>query len=317
MKKLISLCFVLTFFISGCNSFQHKKADIDYPKPNNEADKVLTFTATEFAENPLIGHFWSPKEQKFLGWREALSDLPEGGWLMIGEQHNHPDHHSTETFFIRLLAHAGKLGNVIFEMVDIEQQSQFDQWLGNGSNASGHDLHWNPNKWNWMDYRDQVSFALDLAPRVLAGNISDSQVAKIMKGDIAVESHSTKHSELLINTIIQGHCNKISSTQAQPMVDVQIARDQFMASQMRENTSPGKINLLIAGAGHIRSDIGVSNWIDSDIKTKSIILQQVGESENPNSYMKSHINEQPVADLILFVPAIPSIDYCQHLSSLL
>lgn len=304
------LAAVVALGLVGCANPPVAQQPVVVPQPEKAADKVLSFKASEHADNPLVGHFWSPREQRFLDWKEALQQLPEGGWLMLGENHDHPDHHRLEVFMVSLLAHAGRLGNVALEVVSADQQPAFDAWHGRGNEASGHDLLWDPQRWDWMAYRDLVSLSLNVAPRVLAGDMGVAQREQALQQGAPRGEQSPAHSAFLAGLINHSHCGKLPDAAARRMLPVQLARDQWMAEQMAQHTVPGKVNLLVAGSGHVRSDYAVPQWLPEALPRLSIILQAVGESANPNDYLNDRFAERNPADLVLFVPALPAQDFC-------
>ncbi|MGO1892129.1 MAG: ChaN family lipoprotein, partial [Luteimonas sp.] len=292
----------------------HANAGVDapaiVPAPPGPAQPLLSFQATGLADNALVGHFWSPSTQQFLDLKAVFEQLPEGGWMMIGESHDHPDHHRFEVLMVSFLAHVGRLGNIALEVVSGEQQEAFDRWLGRGDDASGDDLSWDPQRWSWMDYRDLVAMSLNAAPRVIAGDLSQEQRARALADGPPRGEHSPAHSSFLGELIVRSHCGHGTPEAFAPMVNVQLARDQNMAAQMAANTVEGKVNLLVAGSGHVRSDHGAPLWLPADMPRLSIVLQAVGESENPNDYLASHFDGRSAADLVYFVPALPPRDVC-------
>ena len=83
--------------------------------------------------------------------------------------------------------------------------------------------------------------------------------------------------QLQLDAIKDGHCGLLPESQFAPMARIQLARDESMArvseAALRELGQPGKSVLLVAGRGHVRSDIGVPTWLPAEFKPKVAIAQ--------------------------------------------
>jgi uncharacterized iron-regulated protein len=58
------------------------------------------------------------------------------------------------------------------------------------------------------------------------------------------------------------HCGMLPESMVSPMAKAQIARDVVMAETLRAHAANGVV--LIAGNGHVRTDIGVPFWLRRD-----------------------------------------------------
>ena len=70
--------------------------------------------------------------------------------------------------------------------------------------------------------------------------------------------------------IVASHCGMLDDTQARRMVSAQVARDQFMARILEANAAQGA--LLLAGNGHVRTDIGVPRWLSPVTRARSVAI---------------------------------------------
>lgn len=309
-RRLISVVFVvvgLLIALIGCAA--------EVPVKSRTAVLVdgpsrLDFKGTEHTQNRLIGRFWSPITKDFVAWPEVTSHMPRGGWLMVGEQHDHPDHHQVETYLSYFLASQGILGYTIMEMVSADQQYAINNAYGAVDNLKPSDIDWPDKGWPWPRYEQQVKAAMEFSKGLQAGDLSAAQKESIRAAGGAIAHYSTEHSQYLAELIETSHCGMFSAEQAMPMVNMQIARDQVMAQQMTAYALADKVGLFIAGAGHVRADYGVPLWVAEDIPVRTLLLIGVGESENPEDYLPDTFNEQPAAQLVFFVPGIKQINYC-------
>ena len=70
--------------------------------------------------------------------------------------------------------------------------------------------------------------------------------------------------------IVDSHCGLLDAADARRLVAAQVARDQFMA-RMIERVAPQAV-VLLAGNGHVRSDIGVPRWLKPATRRRSVAI---------------------------------------------
>lgn len=298
--------------ISGCNLLMKTQpaAAIALPVPQ--------WQAPERQQHPLVGTLYQISSAQPVSASTVLAELQAGSWLLLGEQHDHPDHHQLQLWVLQQLAAAQRLGAVAMEMLNTEQQTALDAQLTRGAQSTTSELQWPERAWPFANYQAQVRFALDHASRVVAADFSDSEKTALRQNTGAVTEYSAEHTGYLAELIVKSHCGMFTAERAKPAARMQIARDQQMAKQMLANTQNDKVNVLIAGAQHVRNDIGVPLWLEGQ-PVLSILLISVAESTTPQDYLpKALTADSPasaVADLLWFVPAIPAVDYCAQLKS--
>ncbi|WP_113906321.1 ChaN family lipoprotein [Aliidiomarina celeris] len=298
LLKLVAVW--LSFLLAGCTLMPSQ----DRASRSSSGPGAISFQGTEHRNNALVGKFWSPATEEFVPWREVAHYLPRGGWVMLGEQHDHPDHHLVQSYFIYYLAERGLLGHVAMEMVAANQQAAINAYQGTPERVTPQDLDWPSQGWPWERYENQVKAALELSPKLIFGDLSDAQKNAIKHNNEAIAHYSEAHTEQLADLIVASHCNMFSAERALPMVDMQIARDQIMAQQMIAYALPDQVGVFIAGSGHVRTDLGAPLWMADNVPVRTIILVGVSESEDPKAY------QQGSADLLFFVPGIEQVDYC-------
>lgn len=314
LKKRIHLIFaiaLLSLILTSCATAPSRTALTQ----QNDNPALLAFQAHEYQQNALIGRFWSPVTAEFYEWPEVARHLPRGGWLLLGEQHDHPDHHQLESFFIDYLANQGLLGHVVMEMLAVDQQYAVDHLAVAVDKLQASDLYWPEKSWPWPRYEKQVKAAIALSAGLKAGDLSSEQKLNVRLASEGIAHYSDEHSYYLAELIEQSHCGAFSAEQAMPMVSMQIARDQLMAQQLTAYRLTDKVGIFIAGSGHVRADYGVPLWLAEQVPVRSILLVAVGASEQPEDYVKNTFKGQAAAQLVFFVPGIKQVDYCAQLRS--
>lgn len=319
---LALLAGVVLLAATGCS--QLTKAELlTKPQPLSNAQPVTPaavampqWQAPERQQHPLVGTLYQLSTAQQVSASVVLTKLPAGSWLLLGEQHDHPDHHQLQLWVLQQLAAEQRLGAVAMEMLNTEQQAALDVQLTQGVQSTPAALNWPERGWPFANYQAQVRFALDHASRVVAADFSDSEKTSLRQNTGSVTEYSVEHTGYLAELIVKNHCGMFTAERAKPAARMQIARDQQMAKQMLANTQTDKVNVLIAGAQHARKDLGVPLWLGEQ-PVLSILMVSVADSTDPKDYLPKALKAESatsgIADLIWFVPAIPAVDYCAQL----
>ena len=232
--------------------------------------------------------------------QHLLQHLPVFEFLLLGEQHDNPDHQNTERLVLENLAGRQVLGGLAVEMADTGQSTQ-------GLPASATEaevqkaLQWNDAAWPWRAYGPVVMAAVRRGVPVFGANLPRSQMRQTM-AQVALDSHldpqALKEQQ---DTIREGHCNALPESQIAPMARIQIARDRAMAQTLEtaSSGSSGKAWVLIAGHGHVNKALGVPrHWQNAMARYQSIQLQgrRAGENPQPDATFDAVWPTAPIAE---------------------
>jgi uncharacterized iron-regulated protein len=100
--------------------------------------------------------------------------------------------------------------------------------------------------------------------------------------------------------IADGHCGLLDLADAQRLAVAQVARDQFMA-RLIERAVPDAV-VLLAGNGHVRSDVGVQRWLTPATRRRSVAI---GLLESDASAEAARF------DIAFTTPEQPRVDPCE------
>ncbi len=189
-----------------------------------------------------------------------LSGLLPTPLLLLGEQHDAPDHQRLQRETLRQLAWSGQLAAVVLEMV--ERGRKTAGLPPDASEARVREaLDWtgeqNAGAWSWAVYGPLVMDAVRAGVPVLGGNLPRAQMRAAMGEsglDTALPAEALQQQR---ENIHEGHCGLLPASQVAPMTRIQLARDRAMAQTAQEALRPGQTVLLVAGHQHVRRDIGV------------------------------------------------------------
>lgn len=192
--------------------------------------------------------------------------------ILLGEQHDAPDHHRIERETVQSLAARGVLAALAVEMADAGTTT-----TGLPADASEEQvraaLQWNERAWPWQAYGPSIMAAVRAHVPVVGANLPRAQMRAAMEDDqydMLLSGPALKAQQQLIRL---GHCGLLPESRIRPMTRIQIARDQSMANTLSRLRTPGKTVLLLAGNGHVDRKLGVPQHLPEDLKIKAIGLQ--------------------------------------------
>ncbi len=241
--------------------------------------------------------------------QQLVSRLAEAERVLVGEQHDNPDHHALQLWLSRELSKRRAQGSVLMEMLNRDQQAKVDQAQtvmreGQAMADPFDALAWQPG-WDWSLYGSLVLHQLRQPYPLLAANLDRAEIMQIyrqrplLQGD---RSSAANVQERLLSDIRDSHCGLLPESQLPAMLAVQQQRDRRMAEALLAAPQP---SLLLAGAFHVRKDLGVPlHLIDLGARntTAVLILAEVGRSVDAS-----------MADYVWYTAAQPEQDHCAKL----
>ncbi len=234
-----------------------------------------------------------------------LSGLLPTPLLLLGEQHDAPDHQRLQRQTLRTLAERGQLAAVVLEMVERGRRT-----TGLPPDAREADvraaLDWqgetNAGAWPWAVYGPLVMDAVRAGVPVLGGNLPRAQMRSAM-GETALDAALAPDAlRRQRENIREGHCGLLPESQIAPMARIQLARDRAMAQTAMEALRPGRTVLLVAGHQHVRRDIGVPQHLPPG-QALQVVVAQAGADASAGA----------AADRVWRTPATPPTDHCAGL----
>ncbi len=284
--------------------------------------------------------------------RQILTSYAQAArYVLIGEQHDNPDHHLIQAWLIDEIVKDGRRPSVVLEMVpqsyaaqisdyDLNKDPQLDDFAKR--------LDWEKRGWfSWDIYRPVGLAAARNGLRMVAGNLDRDRTRDISKrGTDALsqeererfalnEAMDPKLRDGLAAELSGSHCGLLPKSALPSMALVQRARDGVMADAM---IAAGSRNgsVLIAGNGHVRKDRGVPMvlakrlpghddvTLEKDGTTRTVrtpraqnfaiglIEVQPGKND-PADYGLSNAQGTPLYDIVMFTPKADITDHCAEM----
>lgn len=223
--------------------------------------------------------------------------------LLIGEQHDAPEHQRVHQDVVAWLAGRGTLASVALEMADAGTSTAHLPRDATGAQVRAA-LHWATPAWPWPPYAPAVMAAVRAGVPVLGANLPRAEMRNAMN-NVAIDDHLTgANLQKQQENIREGHCGQLPERQIAPMTRIQIARDLRMAQTVAQAHQPGKTVVLLAGGGHVRRDLGVPVFLPPTLVTRVLLLQAGGPDHDATG---------AGADLTLRTATVPPKDHCASL----
>lgn len=191
--------------------------------------------------------------------------------LLLGEQHDAPQHQDIQTQVVAWLAGQGLLAALTLEMA---KQGGSTQGLSAQASAAQVQtaLGWDDRAWPWAAYGPAIMAAVRRGVPVFGANLSSADLRAAMQ-DRSLDQTLT---ETALSTqqqrIRDGHCQLLPESQIAPMTRIQIARDRAMAQTIGRVALAGRTVVLLAGHGHVVRSLGVPQHLPASLTVSSVQL---------------------------------------------
>jgi uncharacterized iron-regulated protein len=235
-----------------------------------------------------------------------LATLLPAQALLLGEQHDAPDHQRVQRELVQALAARGALAALTLEMA--EQGVDTRGLPADASEAQVQAaLQWDDAAWPWRAYGPVVMAAVRAGVPVLGANLPRAQLRARMAEtqlDTLLPAATLQAQQQAIR---QGHCDLLPERQIVPLTRVQIARDVAMAQTVRAAAQPGRTVLLLAGRGHVDRSLGVPQHLPPAFKLKAVAIGSPATQDATES--------GAAFDASWPAAAGPAIDHCAQLKA--
>ncbi|MGE5517175.1 MAG: ChaN family lipoprotein [Bacteroidota bacterium] len=279
------------------------------------------FTAPLERDHPLVGKVWLPQAGTFIAIDDLVAQARAADAVLLGETHDNADHHALQAWLLSRLTEGGRRPLVAFEMMDGGQADALRRYLeAHPGDAAGLGaaLEWDKSGWpDWALYRPIAAAALAAGAPLATANLTREQVRAIAKGKtvIALPDLPPDQLALMAGEIKDGHCGMLPDNAVPAMVSVQRSRDATMAATLAAGLREHGNAVLIAGAGHTRTDHGVPFALKRQSPTARVLALafievKAGETD-PAAYGALFDSPRPPFDAVWFTPRAEREDQCE------
>ncbi len=275
-------------------------------------------------DHPLVGSCWSVDAAAVVDCSEVKDAARGARLVLLGEQHDNPDHHRLQAAVLRGLVDAGRRPALLLEMLGPAVAEQ--AWAAcrdrgrRGCTAAGlrRALDWDSSGWpDWQLYRPIFNVALERDLQLVGAGISRGE-ARGLSAPVDTPLDDKAVGELR-REIIESHCGYASGHMVDAMVVIQQSRDSRMAAALAgaladENGAGEDGAVLIAGLGHTRLDRGVAWHLDSRARRQLLSLafvEVIAGKRSPDDYAE-HFDGRLPFDYLWFTPRADDLDPCER-----
>lgn len=274
-------------------------------------------------DHPLVGRIWNGTA--FAGEQDLDAAVRSAEFVLLGETHDNPDHHSLQARLVRVAAQE-RTPAIVFEMLDVAQQPAIDA-APPDSDALAKAVSWPHSGWpDFSLYRPIFDAAFAARLPIVAGNFTKAQMSAIVtqgaaglpeeiaallqrQGEPSPEVAEAERAEMRAE-----HCGQLPEALLGPMVLAQHARDAQLATRV----AAGKTgSILIAGSGHARNGRGVPVYLAMlapGRRTVSVAFVEVSPGrQSPQDYAAAFSASRVPFDFVVFTPAAEREDPCKAL----
>lgn len=283
-------------------------------------------------EHPLIGRLWQPGAQAWITPVALRAALADNRFVLLGEQHDNAVHHRLQADLLATTIAAGRRPTVAFEMLDTAQQPALQRFLAQPDpnvQALGAAVGWADNGWPpWPQYAPIARVALAHSLPIVAANLPREIVRAVAREGFDVleparvralglrQPWPASRRKRLRRVLDAAHCNLLPAPALEGMAQAQRLRDAFMARRLHR-TAGRDGAVLIAGAGHARTDFGVPLHLRETVPASEVfalaLIPVRSDSRWPQDYAAMFQADRLPFDAVLFTPATPSGDSCAAL----
>ncbi len=200
-----------------------------------------------------------------------IERLRDARFVLLGEVHDNAEQHRQRAALLRDLLADGKPTVVVFEQMSRTRDAAIaaaPRQAEAVADAGGLDRA----AWGWPLHKPVLEATLAGGAIVRGGNLERDTVRAIvrhgvdaappdLRAELAADRDWTvQQQRALLAIIAAGHCGALAASMQAPMVLAQRARDAAMAHAMLA-AAPGTRVVLIAGNGHVRTDLGVPHHL--------------------------------------------------------
>lgn len=304
------------------------------------ADELGPWAASVAADHPLVGTVWSVAEARALSLAELEQRAAAARFVLLGETHDHPDHHRLQGQVIAsLLAEPPGLA-VAYEMLDASKQAQIDELVaaGSGVDAFAEQVGWADSGWPaWSLYRPAFAPAIEAGVPIVAAGFPREQSRRFMSEGLAMlpaelvarfELAQPLPAELLeplLDELFVAHCEQVPREHLAGMVEIQRIRDAMMADALlrgaelavaaTDDADASKQRgraVLVAGTGHTRAS-AVPRLLTLAGQPRESILAIGFVAVDPARLDPREYGEEH--DVIVWTPAIEREDPCAAMAA--
>jgi uncharacterized iron-regulated protein len=244
----------------------------------------IEWQAAHGRDHPLAGRIRDVGAGRWIDEQALFAALARADLVLVGERHDHPDHHALQARILGALVARGRRPAVAFEMLDPDDTPGMEAAARQAGDVAARaaalraGVAWDDSGWpDWALYAPvfETALAADLA--LVPANLTRGELHALGHGGAAALPPARRAAlaldapadpeerHALAEQIRAVHCGHTPEAMLDRMVDVQRAWNAQLARALADaaQAAPEATGqaLLIAGNEHVRRDHGAPRWL--------------------------------------------------------
>jgi uncharacterized iron-regulated protein len=223
-----------------------------------------------YRDHPFVGKVFSTQDGTWILPQQLDENIQQEQFILLGETHSNPDHHIGQANIIEKWLSTERPSSLVFEMLAYEDWNQSlrpEDSAGYTLEQLHEKLEQVSSQWDWEIYKPILKVQIKHQLLMQGANLTRAKLDEYSSGkscQMTRQGTSFEFCDSLTDAqlgsikqlIFDAHCGYLPLEHTQPLLLTQMAKDASFALSMVNLGSTHKV-ALIAGAVHIRKDIGV------------------------------------------------------------
>tara|TARA_R110002074_G_scaffold221435_1_gene392031 strand:- start:660 stop:1640 length:981 start_codon:yes stop_codon:yes gene_type:complete len=276
-----------------------------------------------YRDHPFAGKVFSTHNKTWISPQQLDESIKHEHLILLGETHSNPDHHLGQAKIIEKWLSNKQPTALVLEML------AYDEWVELQSEymerhtlaALHHKLEEVSGQWDWEIYKPVLEVQVNHQLPIVGANLTRDQLDEyasaekclLARGKVSLEvcDSLSMHQQTTIKQLIfDAHCGYLPLERTDPLVRIQVAKDASFALSMANIGNTHKV-ALIAGAVHVRKDIGVPVHLQRlGRKSVSIAFVNVDPDKLSVEEYLDHAELIRQFDYLYFTPSERNQDPC-------
>jgi len=206
--------------------------------------------------------------------------------VLLGEVHDNAAQHALRLQAFKALLDGSARPALAMEQLDRDKQPALNAVLAASPTPEAVIAAAGGPSWNWDFYRPFIALALQHGLPIVAANVPRDEARRVMKEGLAATGFDPAVPAAVLQAqaadIEASHCGQLDATTAGRMALAQVARDQFMARVLQQHAARGVV--LLAGNGHVRTDVGVPLWLPPAVRQRSEAIGVLEQGDETTAF---------------------------------
>jgi uncharacterized iron-regulated protein len=277
-----------------------------------------------YRDHPFVGKVFSTQDESWISAQQLDEKMRDQQFILLGETHSNPDHHIGQANIIEKWLSTEPPSALAFEMLaydDWKPPRHFEHTAKYSLKSLHEKLEKVSSQWDWEIYKPILAVQIKHQLPMVGANLTRKQLDEYASGkschvtrqgvSLEVCDSLTNDQQASIKQLVfDAHCGYLPLEHTESLVLTQMAKDASFALSIANMGDTHKV-ALIAGAVHVRKDIGVPVHLQR-LGKQSVSIAFVNVDPDKLS-VEEYVDHAALAqqfDYIYFTPSERNQDPC-------